>query len=75
MSEQKENEWLITLLLCFFLGGFGVHSFYQKKTGIGVAQLLLTIFGCGAGGIWALIDFVMILIGQYKRADGSILTH
>lgn len=74
MSENENNEWLITMLLCFFLGGFGVHSFYQRKTGIGIAQLCLTLFGCGAGWIWALVDFILILIGQYRRGDGTLLT-
>jgi len=55
-------DWLTTLLLCWFLGVFGVHSFYTKKTGIGIAQLL-TLGGCG---IWTLVDFIMILLGSYR---------
>jgi hypothetical protein len=62
-------DWLTTLLLCFFVGGFGVHSFYTKKTGIGVAQLL-TLGGCG---IWTLIDFIMILMGSYRDGNGNEL--
>ncbi|WP_366803267.1 zinc ribbon domain-containing protein [uncultured Alistipes sp.] len=27
----SDKDWLTTLLLCFFLGGFGVHSFYTGK--------------------------------------------
>ena len=63
------KDWLTTLLLCFFLGVFGVHRFYTKHTGIGVAQLL-TFGGCG---IWALVDFIMILMNSYKDADGNLL--
>ena len=62
-------DWLTTLLLCFFLGCFGVHSFYTKKTGIGVAQLL-TLGGCG---IWVLIDFIMIILGSFKDGYGQPL--
>jgi hypothetical protein len=62
-------DWLTTLLLCFFLGHFGIHSFYTKKTGTGVAQLL-TLGGCG---IWTLIDFIMILIGSYRDGNGNEL--
>jgi TM2 domain-containing membrane protein YozV len=56
-------------LLCFFLGGFGVHSFYAKKTGIGIFQLL-TLGGCG---IWTLVDFIMILSNGYKDGNGNAL--
>ncbi len=66
---QGGYDWLTTLLLCFFLGGLGVHSFYTKKTTIGVAQLL-TLGGCG---IWALIDFIMILLGTFKDGEGRLL--
>jgi len=57
-------DWLTTLLLCFFLGVFGVHSFYTRKTTIGVVQLL-TLGGCG---IWAFVDFIMILLGTFGIA-------
>jgi hypothetical protein len=62
-------DWLTTLLLCFFLGVFGVHSFYTKKTSIGIAQLL-TLGGCG---IWTTIDLIMIIVGSFKDGDGNAL--
>ncbi|WP_408648914.1 TM2 domain-containing protein [Tumidithrix elongata] len=34
------------ILLCFFLGGFGIHRFYLGYTVIGIVQLL-TIGGLG----------------------------
>ncbi|GHT03809.1 hypothetical protein AGMMS49525_09470 [Bacteroidia bacterium] len=67
VSEGK--DWLVTLLLCFFLGYLGIHRFYSGSTGIGVAQLL-TLGGCG---IWALIDFIMILCDSYKDGNGNPL--
>lgn len=68
-EEQKknENEWLIVLLLCWFLGVFGVHRFYTGHTTIGVVQLL-TLGGCG---IWVLIDLIIIVVGNYKDAEGN----
>ena len=62
---------LSTLLLCFFLGGLGIHSFYTGKTTIGVIQLI-TLGGCG---IWALIDFIMIICGNYRDGEGKIVTN
>jgi TM2 domain-containing membrane protein YozV len=65
----QRYDWLTTLLLCFFLGGLGVHSFYTKKTGIGVAQLL-TLGGCG---VWALVDLIMIITEGYRDGNGNPL--
>jgi hypothetical protein len=62
-------DWLTTLLLCLFVGGLGIHSFYTKKTGIAIAQLF-TLGGCG---IWALVDLIMIIIGSFKDGQGRPL--
>jgi hypothetical protein len=63
------KDWLTTLLLCFFLGFLGVHRFYTGHTAIGVVQLL-TLGGCG---IWTLIDFIIIIVGNFKDAQGRLL--
>lgn len=68
-SNVKGFDWLTTLLLCFFLGGFGVHRFYTGHTTIGVIQLL-TLGGCG---IWAFVDFILIAVGSFKDAKGNDL--
>jgi RNA polymerase subunit RPABC4/transcription elongation factor Spt4 len=63
------KDWLTTLLLCFFLGALGVHRFYTGHTAIGVVQLL-TLGGCG---IWALIDLIIIIMGNFKDSNGHLL--
>lgn len=66
-NQKEKTEWLIVLLLCFFLGCLGIHRFYVGKTGTGIVQLLT----CGGCGIWALIDFIMILVGSFTDANGN----
>lgn len=58
---------LVALLLCFFLGGLGIHRFYLGYTWQGVVQLLTG----GACGIWTLIDFVRIIIGSLEPKAGG----
>lgn len=68
-KSLRSNRGLITILLCWFLGVLGVHRFYTGHTAIGVVQLL-TLGGCG---IWALIDFIMLLLGRFKDGDGNVI--
>jgi TM2 domain-containing membrane protein YozV len=63
MSEKKR---LPALLLCFFFGSLGVHRFYAGKIGTGVIQLLTL----GGLGVWALIDFIMIIVGSFTDKEG-----
>jgi TM2 domain-containing membrane protein YozV len=64
------DNQLVALLLCFFLGGLGVHRFYLGYIWQGVVQLL-TAGGCG---IWVLIDFIRIILGTLKPKDGEYST-
>ncbi len=68
-GADAPKDWMTTLLLCLFLGAFGVHRFYTGHTGIGIIQLL-TLGGCG---IWSLIDLVMIIMGNFTDAQGRPL--
>ena len=67
--NKSSKDWLVCLLLCFFLGYLGIHRFYVGKTGTGVAQLLTG----GLCGIWTLVDFVMILLGKFTDEDGKVI--
>ena len=63
---DEPNDWIVTLLLSFFLGCLWVHRFYTRHTGIGVAQLL----ALGGYEIWAFINFIINLVGNFKDAKG-----
>jgi ribosomal protein L37E len=67
--STEGKEWMPTLLICLFLGVFGIHRFYTGHVAIGLLQLL-TLGGCG---IWTLIDFALILTGSYKDSKGNLL--
>lgn len=57
MSNAKQCDKWIALLLCIFLGVFGGHKFYEGKAGLGI----LYIFTAGLFGIGVFVDFIVIL--------------
>ncbi len=54
-------------ILCFFFGVLGIHRFYVGKMGTGIIQLITG----GGLGIWALIDFIMIIVGSFTDKGGN----
>lgn len=67
---KSEDSIIAALLLCFFLGCFGAHRFYVGKWK--TAILMFVTFG--GLGIWALIDFIIIIAGKFTDKDGRNLT-
>lgn len=66
---QAQKSYAVAILLSFFLGGLGVDRFYLGYTKLGIFKLIT----CGGLGIWALIDFVLIVLRKVQAADGSPL--
>ncbi len=60
---------LAAALLAWFLGVLGIHRFYVGKVGTGILMLITL----GGLGIWALIDFIVILVGSFKDKEGRRL--
>jgi TM2 domain-containing membrane protein YozV len=62
MFEMNKKEVCVAYALWFFLGYFGAHNFYLKRTVIAVVQLLLTltIVGVVITFLWTLADAFLI---------------
>lgn len=75
MAVAGEQKSKVTAgVLGILLGGFGVHRFYLGYTGIGIAQIVVTIFTLGIGSIWGLVEGILILTGSIdKDASGQPL--
>ncbi len=67
MAPADAKSKLAAGLLGIFLGGFGIHRFYLGFTGIGVAQIAVTLVTCGIGAIWGFIEGILILTGSIDR--------
>lgn len=72
------KQWIVAVLLAFFLGPFGVHNFYLGYTTKAIIQLVLTltVIGIFVSGIWSFIDFIMLIMrsGDYATdAQGQPL--
>ena len=72
--DPQAKSKLFAGLMGIILGGFGIHNFYLGFTGKGIAQIFVTIFTCGFGAIWGLIEGIMILTGSINTdANGNPL--
>ena len=69
VNNVSSKDWLVTVLLCFFVGCLGVHRFYVGKTGTGILQLIT----CGGCGIWTLIDFITICMGNFTDSEEKVI--
>ena len=73
-TEPAGKSKMAAGLLGIFLGGWGIHNFYLGYTGKGIAQIFVTLFTCGIGAIWGLIEGIMILTGSINTdAEGNPL--
>jgi hypothetical protein len=59
----------VAAILAWTLGVFGVHRFYVGKTGTGI----LMIVTLGGLVVWTLIDFVMIMVGNFRDKENRVL--
>ena len=68
---ESDKSRLVALLLCFFLGAFGIHRFYAGNVITGIIWL----FTGGLLGIGIVYDFIIILLGAFSDGDGNKITN
>jgi len=73
LYEANKKTALVAYLLWFFLGLFGAHNFYLGRTGVAVAQLVLSLILVGMliTIVWAIVD--AFLIPGWVRRQNNLL--
>jgi TM2 domain-containing membrane protein YozV len=73
LYEANKKTALVAYLLWFFVGLFGAHNFYLERTGVAVAQLILslTLVGMLITIIWVIVD--AFLIPGWVRRQNNLL--
>ena len=72
--KPQGKSKIVAGLLGIFLGSLGIHNFYLGNTGRAIAQIIVTIFTCSLGGLWGVIEGILILCGNINTdADGNPL--
>jgi hypothetical protein len=69
-EEISDCRILPAFILGFLFGVFGAHRFYVGKIGTAILQL----FTLGGLGIWATIDWILILCRAFKDKKGRRIT-
>jgi len=69
----SDKSKLVAGLLQIFLGSFGIGRFYLGNVGMAIAQILVTWFTFGLGGLWPLIDGIVLLAGNPRDRAGRPL--
>jgi len=75
-AGYQPKQKIVAGIIAILIGSLGIHSFYLGNSKKGIIQLVVGIVTCFTiSGIWALVEGIMILIGNVKTdAYGVPLT-
>lgn len=65
----SDKDWIVVVVISLVVGVFGIDRFYFGYTGLGILKLVTF----GGLGIWALIDFILVLMYRMDDARGRPL--
>lgn len=78
-TSEKNKNWVpagkdktTAIILCFFLGGIGIHNFYLGETKKGVLKIVTCLL-CGISYIFAIIDFFKMTFDSYIVDENSLI--
>ncbi|EJF80675.1 hypothetical protein MCO_00189 [Bartonella sp. DB5-6] len=76
LQQDSEPPKTMLALICWVSGLFGVHRFMVGKVRTGALMLILslTFLGLLITGIWAIVDFIVIVAGKFTDKDGRQIT-
>jgi TM2 domain-containing membrane protein YozV len=69
-ASASGKRILPAALLCFLLGFLGAHRFYVGKFGTAILEIVTF----GGFGIWVLVDFILIIAGEFTDKQGNKIT-
>lgn len=73
-AEYSPKSRIAAGILGILLGAFGAHRFYLGYVGIGIVQIIVTILTAFIGGLWGIIEGIIIIAGgEWNDSDGKPL--
>jgi TM2 domain-containing membrane protein YozV len=71
--EANKKQNLVAYLLWLFVGYFGGHNFYLGRTGVALAQLILTLtmIGIVVTFFWHIVD-AFLIPGWVRRQNNQL---